>query len=116
MKRFIYKLLLLGFIAAFMSDVSIDLLAKQPATPKRVAATAEITETNPVKGTVKLTWFDGDMKNELGDYFRITQFKNVNGITTEKQVATVIQLTYTMKRIILLVSLQKGFVLMLKKV
>lgn len=89
MKHYIYKLLLLGFIAAFMSAGSIDLLAKGPATPIKVGIKVDIKESKPVKGNITLTWVDGDLKNELGNYFRINQFKKLDGKETEERVGKV---------------------------
>ncbi|PKL78393.1 MAG: hypothetical protein CVV25_11790 [Ignavibacteriae bacterium HGW-Ignavibacteriae-4] len=89
MKQTIYKLLLLGFIAAFMSAGSIDLLAKGPATPIKVGIKVDIKESSPVQGNITLTWVDGDRNNDLGNYFRINQYKKVDGKETEERVAEV---------------------------
>ncbi|MFA7327654.1 MAG: carboxypeptidase regulatory-like domain-containing protein [Candidatus Kapaibacterium sp.] len=89
MRQTIYKLLLLGFVAAFMSAGSIDLLAKQPATPIRVGIKVDIMESSPVQGNITLTWVDGDRNNDLGNYFRITQYKKVDGKETEERVGKV---------------------------
>ena len=85
MKRHIYKLLLLSFIAAFMSAGSIDLLANQPSTPIKLNAKVEPINL-PDKSNVNLTWIDGDTKNELGAKFLITQFQKIDGKEKESQV------------------------------
>ncbi len=89
MKQTIYKILLLGFIAAFMSAGSIDLLAKQPAKPIKVGIKVDIMESSPVQGNITLTWVDGDRNNDLGDYFRINQYKKVDGKEIEERVGKV---------------------------
>lgn len=89
MRQTIYKIMLLGFIAAFMSAGSIDLLAKQPAKPIKVGVRVDIKESSPVQGNITLYWYDGDLKNELGNYFRITQYKKADGKETEKRLGNV---------------------------
>ncbi len=89
MRQTIYKIMLLGFIAAFMSAGSIDLLAKQPAKPIEVGIKVDIMESSPVQGNITLTWADGERKNELGNYFRITQYKKVDGKEKEERVGKV---------------------------
>lgn len=89
MRQTIYKLLLLGFVAAFMSAGSIDLLAKQPATPIKVGIKVDIKESLPVQGNITLTWVDGDRNNDLGNYFRINQYKKVDGKETEERIGKV---------------------------
>lgn len=88
MKRHIYKLLLLSFIAAFMSAGSIDLLAEHPATPIRLSTKVEVTNI-PNTSALTLNWVDGDLKNELGAKFLITQFQKIEGKEKESQVAYV---------------------------
>jgi hypothetical protein len=89
MRQTIYKIMLLGFIAAFMSAGSIDLLAKQPAKPIKVGVRVDIKESSPAQGNITLYWYDGDLKNELGNYFRITQYKKADGKETEKRLGNV---------------------------
>lgn len=89
MKQSIYKILLLVFVATFISAGSIDLFAKQPAKPIKVGIKVDIMESSPVKGNITLTWVDGDRKNDLGDYFRITQYKKADGKEIEERVGKV---------------------------
>lgn len=89
MKQSIYKILLLVFVATFISAGSIDLFAKQPAKPIKVGIKVDIMESSPVKGNITLTWVDGDRKNDLGDYFRITQYKKADGKEIVERVGKV---------------------------
>jgi hypothetical protein len=72
-----------------MSAGSIDLLAKQPAKPIKVGIKVDIMESSPVQGNITLTWVDGDRNNDLGDYFRINQYKKVDGKEIEERVGKV---------------------------
>jgi len=89
MKQTFTKILLLGFIAVLMGLTGSTLSAKEPATPQKVSIKVDIKESSPVKGDVTLTWIDGERNNPLGDYFRITQFKKVDGKETEERVGKV---------------------------
>lgn len=89
MKQTFTKILLLSFIAVLMGVTGSTLSAKEPATPERIGIKVDIKESFPVQGDITLTWIDGDRNNPLGDYFRITQYKKVDGKETEERVGKV---------------------------
>lgn len=97
MKHNFYKLLLLGFIAAFMSVGSINLLANQPATPIKLNTKVEVINI-PNKSDITLNWVDGDLKNELGNIFLITQYQKIDGKEKEEKVTHVKRETQKEKR------------------
>lgn len=89
MKQTITKILLLSFMAVLLGLTGSTLSAKEPATPKKVGIKIDIKESHPVQGNITLTWIDGDRNNPLGDYYRITQFKKLDGKETEERVGKV---------------------------
>ncbi len=97
MRQTIYKLLLLGFVAAFMSAGSIDLLAKQPATPIKLSTKVE-SKNIPNKSALTLNWIDGDLKNELGSKFLIIQSQEIDGKVKEEKLGYVKRVTEKEKR------------------
>lgn len=88
MKLTYTKLLLLSFIAVIFATASSSLTAKGPATPKELKAKVELNN-NPEKSDVTLNWIDGDLKNELGDNFLITQYQKIEGKEKEEKIAYV---------------------------
>lgn len=79
--------MLLGFVAAFVSAGSIDLLATQPATPIRLNTKVEVKSDKITDLT--LHWVDGDVKNNLGNEFVITQIQKINDKEQEEKIISV---------------------------
>lgn len=89
MKHKSIKFLLLSFIAVLVSGASSNIFAQTPSTPVHFDIKVDVKESHPVKGDVTLTWSDGDVNNPLGSYFRITQYKKINGSEIEERVGKV---------------------------
>lgn len=82
MKHYLYNFLLSTSIIALFSLNNIELTAKSPNAPMRVGASAQVSDSNSVKGLLTLRWFDWSNEDDPGDYYRISLTKNVMGDST----------------------------------
>lgn len=79
MKHKSIKFLLLSFIAVLVSGATSNIFAQTPSTPVHFNVKVDSKDEHPERGNVILAWVDGNLDNELGDNYVITQFTKVNG-------------------------------------
>ncbi len=96
----LYKFLLsaLALVVLFGSTETLEAKGDAPPQPTHTTIKVDVKESHPVQGDITIYWGDGDIKNELGDYFILTQLPEPGKNTKSVQVAKLRRMTDSVER------------------